>query len=454
MVGTTAMLDAFVRHDALPEHVVLTSSRAVYGEGPWRAADGTVFEPRAALARPARGRRSGRTSTPTGRPATPLAAAAATTHPNPSSVYGSTKLAQELVLRNWSASFSVPLSVFRLQNVYGPGQSPHNPYTGIITLFHRLASRGETLDVYEDGEINRDFVYIDDVVSALVRGIDAPPADQRILDVGNGVMTTIHDAARMIAAHHGAPEPQVSGKFRDGDVRSAWADITATPRRSAGRRSGPSRPAARRCPTGSSAVVSLAEHEFRPPAAAGTFTAFAWVGAERRPLAAGDRPAARGTRTSSGLSWRSGATRSLDLLPEDDRVEVVSAGSFAEHGRARCRRPCRGPVLLMTSPGAGARRWGWAPPSRRWTATPGSSSVSFLSNAAGHLSFPQTNRPTQYSLEGHDETTLTRLLRASEPRLEPAPIAAPAGGATLVSRDCLVMTKGPDDVFAGGPRPR
>ena len=62
--------------------------------------------------------------------------------------------------------------MFRLQNVYGPGQSPHNPYTGIITLFHRLASRGETLDVYEDGEINRDFVYIDDVVAALVAGID------------------------------------------------------------------------------------------------------------------------------------------------------------------------------------------------------------------------------------------------------------------------------------------
>ena len=90
--------------------------------------------------------------------------------------------------------------MFRLQNVYGPGQSPHNPYTGIITLFHRLASRGETLDVYEDGEINRDFVYIDDVVAALVAGIGQPPADQRVLDVGNGVRTTILDAARMIAA--------------------------------------------------------------------------------------------------------------------------------------------------------------------------------------------------------------------------------------------------------------
>jgi dTDP-L-rhamnose 4-epimerase len=227
VVGTTAMLDAFVRHDALPRHVVLTSSRAVYGEGPWRAADGSVFEPAPRSHAQLTAAQWAHVDA-SGQPATPLPADAASTHPNPSSVYGSTKLAQELVLRNWSASFSVPLSVFRLQNVYGPGQSPHNPYTGIITLFHRLASRGETLDVYEDGEINRDFVYIDDVIAALVEGIARPPADQRILDVGNGVRTTILDAARMIAAHHGAPEPQISGKFRDGDVRSAWADVAAT----------------------------------------------------------------------------------------------------------------------------------------------------------------------------------------------------------------------------------
>jgi dTDP-L-rhamnose 4-epimerase len=227
VVGTTAMLDAFVRHEALPEHVVLTSSRAVYGEGPWQAADGSVFEP-APRSHAQLAAAQWAHVDADGHPAEPLPAYAATTHPNPSSVYGSTKLAQELILRNWSASFSVPLSVFRLQNVYGPGQSPHNPYTGIITLFHRLASRGETLDVYEDGEINRDFIYIDDVVAALVAAIERPPAEQRVLDLGSGVRTTIRDAARMIAAHHGAPEPQVSGKFRDGDVRSAWADVTAT----------------------------------------------------------------------------------------------------------------------------------------------------------------------------------------------------------------------------------
>lgn len=226
VVGTTAMLDAFARCDAMPGHLVLTSSRAVYGEGAWLDGDGAIFNPaprthvQLAAAQwdhtDARGRR-----------ATPTASSAQTTPPNPSSVYGSTKLAQELVMRNWAASFSVPLSVLRLQNVYGPGQSPHNPYTGIVTLFHRLASRGETLDVYEDGDIGRDFVYIDDVVAALAAAIRRPPAsgELRVLDVGNGEVTSIHDAARAIALHYGAPEPQVSGRFRDGDVRSAYADI-------------------------------------------------------------------------------------------------------------------------------------------------------------------------------------------------------------------------------------
>jgi dTDP-L-rhamnose 4-epimerase len=229
VVGTTTMLDAFVRNDAMPQHIVLTSSRAVYGEGAWRGADGVVFNPpprsHAQLDRAEWDHRDSR-----GDAAQALPMDAATTQPSPSSIYGSTKLAQELVLRNWSAAFSTPLSVLRLQNVYGPGQSPHNPYTGIVTLFHRLASRGETLDVYEDGDIGRDFVYIDDVVSAILAAIARPPGpeESRILDVGTGVGTTILEAASMIAEMYGAPAPAISGKFRDGDVRHAVADISRT----------------------------------------------------------------------------------------------------------------------------------------------------------------------------------------------------------------------------------
>ncbi|MEI2766045.1 MAG: SDR family oxidoreductase [Dermatophilaceae bacterium] len=228
VVGTTVMMDAFVRHGTIPDHVVLASSRAVYGEGGWVGDDGQAFYPgqrsHAQLARAQWDHR-----TPSGARATPLKARADTTCPNPSSVYGSTKLAQELILANWTQSYGVPLSVFRLQNVYGPGQSPYNSYTGIVTLFHRLAARGQTLDVYEDGLVGRDFVYIDDVVSVLAAGIASPPVGPpRVLDVGTGVVTTIAEAAATIAAYHGAPTPAVGGQFRDGDVRHAVADIGPT----------------------------------------------------------------------------------------------------------------------------------------------------------------------------------------------------------------------------------
>jgi dTDP-L-rhamnose 4-epimerase len=227
VVGTTVMLDALTRRGIKPKHIVLTSSRAVYGEGAWRDGSGTVFYPpprsHAILA-------AGRwdPSPPDGKgKAVPLAHSCHDVFPAPTSVYGATKLAQEHILSAWCGAMQVPLSIFRLQNVYGPGQSPYNAYTGIITLFIRQARKGFQLEVYEDGEIGRDFVFIDDVVEAIASGIAKPPLDRRLLDVGHGVSTTIREAAGVIAMHHGAPLPKVTGKFRDGDVRWAVADPRA-----------------------------------------------------------------------------------------------------------------------------------------------------------------------------------------------------------------------------------
>jgi dTDP-L-rhamnose 4-epimerase len=122
----------------------------------------------------------------------------------------------------------VPLSVLRLQNVYGPGQSLTNAYTGIVSLFARLAKQGEVLDIYEDGRIVRDFVYIDDVIAAMVAALHQPPEGERLLDVGAGVATTIEELALETATHYGAPKPAISGRFRAGDVRAAFADTSST----------------------------------------------------------------------------------------------------------------------------------------------------------------------------------------------------------------------------------
>lgn len=125
----------------------------------------------------------------------------------------------------WCSAMGVDLKILRLQNVYGVGQSPINPYTGIITLFHRMARKGQAIPVYEDGEIVRDFVYISDVARALIR-VAATEGSGETIDVGTGRPVTIMEAAKTIAALHGAPAPFITGQFRDGDVRSAVADTS------------------------------------------------------------------------------------------------------------------------------------------------------------------------------------------------------------------------------------
>ncbi|OBH87365.1 NAD-dependent dehydratase [Mycobacterium scrofulaceum] len=223
VVGTTQLLDALSRSGLVPDQLVLASSRAVYGEGAWRA--GTdVFYPRPrSHAQLVAGQWD--PLGPDGQPAVPLPSCASRTEPRPTNVYAATKLAQEHLLAAWTTAHDTNVSVLRLQNVYGPGQSLTNSYTGIVALFARLAREGQSLEVYEDGRIVRDFVYIDDVVDALYAALQRPATESRRLDIGSGNGTTIHELADRVAALYGAPHPTVVSKFRDGDVRAASCDI-------------------------------------------------------------------------------------------------------------------------------------------------------------------------------------------------------------------------------------
>jgi dTDP-L-rhamnose 4-epimerase len=221
VVGTTEMTDAFGRAGHLPSHVLLSSSRAVYGEGNWQKETGEVYQP---------GQRSheqfedGQWDFVDSRS---LPSSAQATTPAPTSVYGGTKLAQEHILKAWGGSRGVPITVLRLQNVYGPGQSLINSYTGIVSLFSQWAREGKTIPLYEDGQIVRDFVFIEDVADAFVAAITAgPDANRPTLDIGTGVASTIEDIAVAIANFYKAPTPIVNGKYRDGDVRSASCDIS------------------------------------------------------------------------------------------------------------------------------------------------------------------------------------------------------------------------------------
>ncbi|MDR3617326.1 MAG: NAD-dependent epimerase/dehydratase family protein [Candidatus Obscuribacterales bacterium] len=221
VLGLTVLLDALSKNEIEPEQILCTSSRAVYGEGAWQKENGEIFYPgqrtNAQLA-------SGKWDFD----GVSLPSTFGDTRENPTSVYGATKLAQENILKSWSFSFGVPLTLLRLQNVYGPGQSPFNPYTGIVVLFSRLARAKKKVELYEDGLVTRDFVYIDDVVDALVKSVLQSPANgYRALDIGSGEVTTLIDIAQKIGNFHGAPESFISGKYRNGDVRHSSCNIAA-----------------------------------------------------------------------------------------------------------------------------------------------------------------------------------------------------------------------------------
>jgi dTDP-L-rhamnose 4-epimerase len=223
VVGTAQLLDALSRASLVPDQLILASSRAVYGEGAWQYGNDVLYpRPRshaqllAAMWDP---------QGPNGEVAVPLPSCAGRTEPRPTNIYAATKLAQEHMLAAWTAAHDANLSVLRLQNVYGPGQSLTNSYTGIVALFARLARAQRTLEVYEDGRIVRDFVFIDDVVDALFATVERPASASRCLDIGSGNATTIHELACKIADICAAPEPVVVSKFRDGDVRAASCTI-------------------------------------------------------------------------------------------------------------------------------------------------------------------------------------------------------------------------------------
>jgi dTDP-L-rhamnose 4-epimerase len=225
--GTAALVEALRQ---LPERegrrLVLASSRAVYGEGAYHDADGHLVvlqgrEPedmRRGLFNPMiAGQALRAVPTPEDVPTAPA------------SIYASTKLMQEFVVTQGLLGTAIEPVVLRFQNVYGPGQSLNNPYTGVLSIFSGQILQNQSLNIYEDGQITRDFVYVEDVVDALMQALTVPKRPERPINIGSGRPTTILDAARELAAVLDAPdiEIRITGDFRAGDVRHAVADISA-----------------------------------------------------------------------------------------------------------------------------------------------------------------------------------------------------------------------------------
>ena len=144
----------------------------------------------------------------------------------PSSIYGINKQQQEQMVMLMGDLLGIPSVAFRYQNVYGPGQSLSNPYTGILSIFSTRILNGNDLDVYEDGLESRDFVYIDDVVDATILGIEKEEANGEVFNVGSGIATTVKEIAELLKKCYNSDiSISVNGKHRLGDIRHNYADL-------------------------------------------------------------------------------------------------------------------------------------------------------------------------------------------------------------------------------------
>jgi len=220
VLGLGMALDEMSRRDAFPKHVVIASTRAVYGEGPYQnTMDGSLVYPE----------QREKIALDEGRfeydGMVPFDMNAGIHLPKPISVYGSTKLSQENILLNWARSFDIPCYAFRMQNVYGGGQSLSNPYTGVLIHFLNRLAASEDVLVYENGGITRDFVHVSDVARVFSDAISGE-GKPGIYDIGSGVRSDLFDVAAELSDIAGGRTPEICDAYRQGDVRHACADIS------------------------------------------------------------------------------------------------------------------------------------------------------------------------------------------------------------------------------------
>lgn len=223
--GTAKLLDLLANSQHTVKRIVVASSRSIYGEGAYRTDAGTlVYPPHRRDDDMAAGDFDvhGEHGEPLHLVATDESAKL-----HPSSVYGITKQMQESLVMTVSPTIDIEPVALRYQNVYGPGQSLKNPYTGILSIFSTLIRQGEEINVFEDGLESRDFVFIDDVVEATFRALTTPAAAGRTYNVGSGVATTVLDVVAALQAAYGSDVPvRISGNYRLGDIRHNLADLT------------------------------------------------------------------------------------------------------------------------------------------------------------------------------------------------------------------------------------
>lgn len=224
--GTALLLDILTNEKHSIRRVLVAESRAIYGEGKYYCEKCGVVYP---------GDRKDEDMSngdyechcPNCGDKVKLVSTTEDSAIHPSSVYGITKQFQGQLVHLICHNIGVESVSFRYQNVYGPGQSLSNPYTGILSIFSTRIKNRNPLNIFEDGKESRDFIYIDDVIDATIKGLEVPEAKGHVFNIGTGVAVDVLTVAKTLCEKYKIEVPiTLNGNYRLGDIRHNYANIS------------------------------------------------------------------------------------------------------------------------------------------------------------------------------------------------------------------------------------
>lgn len=225
-LGTSVLLEAVAARRERIRKLVVASSMSIYGEGAYACPGCEIVHPQLRpgtqlLARrwevecPKCGAVLAPAPTPEEKPLFPT------------SVYAITKQDQEQFCLVVGRAYEIPTVALRYFNVYGPRQALSNPYTGVCAIFSARLLNDQPPLIFEDGEQTRDFVHVSDIVQANLLALETDRADYMAVNVGTGRPTSIKQITRLLSEGLGKNfEPEIVGKYREGDIRHCVADIS------------------------------------------------------------------------------------------------------------------------------------------------------------------------------------------------------------------------------------
>jgi UDP-glucuronate 4-epimerase len=189
LAGHLSVMEA-CRHAPQFEHLVYASSSSVYGDKPMGGAGFTEDEPAI----------------------------------SPVSLYAATKRACELMSQSYAALYGLPQTGLRFFTAYGPWGRPDMAYFA----FTQKIMHGEAIEVYGDGNMARDFTYIDDIVEGIVGSLDHPPVGDthRLLNVGDSHPVNLLEMISSLERALGRTAKKIMRPMQQGDVTATYADVT------------------------------------------------------------------------------------------------------------------------------------------------------------------------------------------------------------------------------------